>query len=178
MKSLPSFNIRENGRSIVLFLLGCLAGGILFLLLYAQKLDSLYLERDAIYYANNQKHKQILKLQQEIGELERKGRPSFETDKIKNISVEVSSEQRFGAETIKAQVESLLEPFIDKPMQWVSNNPELVESVLQKKPIPIDSNQQQQVQVHVKYISFYGSTLKIWITTEEISKNSTIDSKE
>ncbi|SFI82795.1 hypothetical protein [Thermoflavimicrobium dichotomicum] len=161
-------NIKKHGRSIILFLIGNIVGSASFLFLYSQKLDSLYLERDAIYYANNQKYKQIRKLEQELAKLSQHRIPSPNREEtIKKIIVEVDSTYRFGAEMIKAQVEAMLEPFLDKSMQLISNNPELVESVLQKKPIPIDAEQTQKVQVHVKYLSFYNETLKIWVKAEE-----------
>ncbi|RAL26847.1 hypothetical protein [Thermoflavimicrobium daqui] len=164
---------KKHRYSFTIFLFGMITGASLFLFLYSQKIDSLYLERDAIYFANNQKYKRILKLEQEITKLSQQKSPqtAHQPETIKKIIVEVDSEQRFGTEMIKAQVESLLEPFLDKSMDWVSNNPQLVESVLLKKPIPIDEESSQTVQVYVKYLSFHQQTLKIWVSTEEVSNN-------
>ncbi len=166
MLKITSQQVKKNRRPLVAFLLGLLAGFSIFLFLFSQQLDSLYLERDAIYFANNQKYKQIQKLEQELNkQAQWQSRSATDQEeKIKKISVEVDSEQRFGTEMIKAQVEALLEPFLDKSMQWVSNNPQLVASVLMKKPIPINEEQNQEVEISIKYLTFYQETMKVWVT--------------
>ncbi len=167
--------IKNNGRAWVMFLLGVCTGAASFLILYAEKLDGMYHERDAIYYANNQKYKEIMKLKEELAELTRKGayQKSYE-ETIKKIEVEVDSEQPIGPESdIKSKVEEMMEPFIDKPMDWVIKNPDMVALAL-KQPIAIDK--EQKFQLSVKYLSFYHSTLRIWVQVDEISDEGVSDS--
>lgn len=167
--------IKNNGRALVMFLLGVCTGAAFFLILYAEKLDGLYRERDAIYYANNQKYKEIMKLKEEMADLTRKGayRKNYE-ETIKKIEVEIDSEQPIGPESdIKSKVEEMMKPFIDKPMDWVIKNPDMVALVL-RQPIAIDK--EQKFQLSVKYLSFYHSTLRIWVHVEEISDEGVSDS--
>ncbi|MBA4495271.1 hypothetical protein ACFO25_00135 [Paenactinomyces guangxiensis] len=169
--------LKKNSRALVMFLLGIFVGGGFMLFLYAKKIDSLYRERDAIYYANNQKHKEIMKLHEELANMTEKGTyRQKENEKIKKIQVEVDSERAVGAEAIKAKVEEMMEPFLEKSMEWMSSNPDLVALVLEKQPIPIDEEEKVKFQIHVKYLSFYRSNLKIWVKAEEISDEGVSDS--
>ncbi|MBA4541598.1 MULTISPECIES: hypothetical protein [Thermoactinomyces] len=162
--------IVKNKRSWVMFFIGIIFGGSIFLFLYGQKIDSLLSERNAIYYANNQKYKEILKLQEEIENLTRKGEKREEKeDRIEKIIVEVNSDQPYITDAVKTQVEEKLSPFLNKSMQWISNNPDIIELILDKQPIVIDGAQKSKVEIHLKYISFYRSTLKIWITASDLS---------
>jgi ribosome-associated translation inhibitor RaiA len=162
--------LAKNRRSLVMFLIGLMIGSSLFLFFYGQKIDSLLSERNAIYYANNQKYKEILKLQEEIAQLTRKGERHRESeDLIQKIIVEVNSNQPYITDAVKTQVEEKLSPFLNKSMQWISNNPDIIELVLEKQQIVINDGQNTKVEIHLKYISFYKSTLKIWVETMDSS---------
>jgi ribosome-associated translation inhibitor RaiA len=164
--------LKKNRRALVMFLLGFLIGNGLFLLLYGEKIDGMLSERNAMYYANNQKYKEILKLQEEIVRLAQKGERYRENqDRIQKIVVEVDSEQSVITDLVKEQIEKKLTPFLGKSMQWISNNPDLIEVILEKEQIVIDESQKLKVEVHLKYVSFYDETLKIWIQTKDISSD-------
>lgn len=170
--------VRKNGRAFVMFFLGICIGGAMILFLYGEKIDGFILERNAIYYANNQKYKEILKLQEELGSLTEKGRNQTQQKEIiKKIKVEVDFEDRLGTEAIVEQVEKMLDPFLDKSMKWVSDNPDLVEIVINNQTIPIHE-QGEKVKLHVKYLSLYDSTLKIWVKAEKNSNEGVSDSAE
>jgi hypothetical protein len=164
-----STGLKRNARALVMFCLGLLIGGGAFLFASAYKIDGYLRERSAVYYANNQKMKEILKLQEELGRLSHPRELPTENEKIKKIRVEVLSERPILAEAIQSQVEEKLRPFLGKSSSWVSNNPDLVETVLEKQEIHIDETQHIRVRIHVKYLSFYRSSLKIWVKAEEIS---------
>jgi hypothetical protein len=168
--------LKKNRRAWVMLLLGFLFGNGLFLLLYGQKIDGLLSERNALYYANNQKYKEILKLQEEALQLARKGERHQENkDRIQKIIVEVDSEQSVIIDLVKEQLEKKLTPFLGKSMQWISNNPDLIELILEKEQIVIDEAQKLKVEVHLKYVSFYDETLKIWVQTKDVSSDDVSD---
>lgn len=165
-------SLKKNRRALVMFLLGILLGNGLFLLLYGEKIDGMLSERNALYYANNQKYKEMLKLQEEMVQLARKGERSRESqDLIRKIVVEVDSKQSVITDLVKEQIEKKLTPFLGKSMQWISNNPDLIELILEKEQVAIDEAQKLKVEVHLKYVSFYDGTLKIWIQTKDISSD-------
>ncbi|TCS96758.1 hypothetical protein [Hazenella coriacea] len=166
--------LKQNGRSLVMFLIGLCVGGALFLFLFAQKLDSLYLEREAIYYANNQKYKEIQKLQEELTKYTQRGAQSKE-DHIQKIDIIVSSDSNFGTETLRAKTEKMLEPFLEKTGEWVSSNPDLIDLVLKQQRIAVDEEKKIVYEVRVKYLSFYRSTLKVWIFAKDISNDGVSD---
>lgn len=161
--------VRRNGRAFVMFLIGFLLGGGTFLVIYAQKVDAYLSERNVIYYANNQKYKEILKLQGEIARLTRSREDlGKEADRIKKIDVEVRSDQPAVIDAVKSLLEEKLSPFLDKSMQWISNNPDLVELILEKNRLEIDKERRFKVEVHLRYLSFHNSTMKIWVDVKEI----------
>lgn len=164
--------LKKNRRSFVMFLLGVVTGSSFFLILYGQKLDGLLSERNTIYYANNQKYKEILKLEKEIEQLTKKGsRSQNEEERIKKIVVEVDAEQPFISDTVKAQIEKKLSPFLDKSMHWISNNPDIIELILEKEQVTIEDTQHTKVEVHLKYVSLYNETLKIWLEAKSLSND-------
>lgn len=161
---------KKNRRCFVMFLLGIIAGSSFFLILYGQKLDGLLSERNAIYYANNQKYKEILKLQKELAQLSKKGnRTQKDEERIKKIMVEVDAEQSYVTDAVKAQIEKKLAPFLDKSMQWISNNPDILELILEKEQVTIEDMQKTKVEVHLKYVSLYDETLKIWLEVQDLA---------
>jgi mannitol-specific phosphotransferase system IIBC component len=164
--------LKKNRRSFVMFLLGVVTGSSVFLILYGQKLDGLLSERNTIYYANNQKYKEILKLEKEIEQLTKKGnRRQDEEERIKKIVVEVDAEQPFISDAVKTRIEKKLSPFLDKSMQWISNNPDIIELILEKEQVTIDDTQRTKVEVHLKYVSLYDETLKIWLEAKSLTND-------
>ncbi|MBA4601589.1 hypothetical protein [Thermoactinomyces mirandus] len=160
----------KNRRCFVMFLLGIIAGSSFFLFVYGQKIDGLLSERNAIYYANNQKYKEIMKLQKELEQLSKKGSSAQKEEKrIKKIMVEVDAEQSYITDAVKAQIEKKLAPFLDKSMDWIGNNPEILELILEKEQVIIEDSQKTRVEVHLKYVSLYDETLKIWLKVEDLS---------
>ncbi|WP_143085279.1 hypothetical protein [Planifilum fulgidum] len=163
--------IRSRGliRMAVSFFFGLIAGMVAMLLWTGQKLDGLYLERSALYYANNQKNKEILRLQQE---LDKDARRQESSEQIHKIQVEVISSLRYGQEEIKSQVETLVDPFIGKSVTWISNNPDLLETILRNRTIFLsdDNNRKTEIRLRLKYIAFIGSTLKIWVEALETAE--------
>jgi hypothetical protein len=139
---------------------------VVMLLWTGQKMDSLYLERSALYYANNQKNKEILRLQEE---LDKDARRQESSEEIQKIQVDVISSLRYGQEEIKTQVESLVEPFIGKSVTWISNNPDLLDTILRNRTVFLsdDNNRKTEIRLQLKYIAFIDSTLKIWVEAEE-----------
>lgn len=167
--------LKKNRRCFVMFLIGMGVGAGLFLIVYGQKIDSLLSERNAIYYANNQKYKEILDLRQELEQWNKKRHPAAQQDTIKKIVIEVDHDQPYIVDAVKMQVEEKMAPFLNKSMQWLGNNPDLVELLLEKHQILVDPQQQLKIQIHLKYISFYDSTLKIWVQAEELSSDGVTD---
>lgn len=169
--------LKRNGRSLVMFIIGLCVGSSLFLLLFAQKLDSLYLEREAIYYANNQKYKEIQKLEEELAKYTKYGNdPQSKDDQIQKIDIIVSSDNHFGTEILRAKTEELLKPFLEKTGEWVSSNPDLIDLVLKQQRIAVDEEKKIIYEVRVKYLSFYRSTLKVWVLAKDISNDGVSDS--
>ncbi len=167
---------KKNRRCFVMFMLGIIAGSSFFLILYGQKLDGLLSERNAIYYANNQKYKEILKLQKELDQLSKKGsRTQEENERIKKIMVEVDAEQSFITDAVKARIEKKLSPFLNKSMQWVSNNPDILELILEKEQVAIEDSQKTKVEIHLKYVSLYDKTLKIWLEVQDLTDSKISD---
>jgi hypothetical protein len=153
-------------RIAVTFFFGLITGMVAMLVLIGQKMDSLYLERSALYYANNQKNKEILRLQEE---LDKDARRQENSEQIQKIQVEVVSSLRYGQEEIKAQVENLVEPFIGKSVTWISNNPDLLDTILRNRTVFLsdDNNRKTEIHLQLKYIAFVESTLKIWVEARE-----------
>lgn len=156
-------------RVAVSFFFGLIAGMVAMLLWTGQKLDSLYLERSALYYANNQKNKEILRLQEE---LDRDARRQESSEQIHKVQVEVISPLRYGQEEIKEQVETLVDPFIGKSVTWISNNPDLLDTILRNRTIFLsdDNNRKTEIHLRLKYIAFIESTLKIWVEALEAAE--------
>ncbi|MGA8944112.1 MAG: hypothetical protein WB502_15570, partial [Thermoactinomyces sp.] len=124
------------------------------------------------YYANNQKYKEILKLQKELNQLSKKGGRTQEQEKrVKKIIVEVEAEQSYITDAVKAQIEKKLAPFQDKSMQWISNNPDILELILEKEQVTIEDSQKTKVEVHLKYVSLYDETLKIWLEVQDLTSS-------
>jgi hypothetical protein len=163
------FRSRMMIRVAVSFFFGLITGMVAMLLWTGQKLDGLYLERSALYYANNQKNKEILRLQEE---LDKDARRQENSEQIHKIQVEVISPLRYGQEEIKAQVETLVDPFIGKSVTWVSNNPDLLDTILRNRTIFLsdDNNRKTEIRLRLKYIAFIESTLKIWVEALEAAE--------
>ncbi|MGI6125461.1 MAG: hypothetical protein ACOYEF_00690 [Planifilum sp.] len=166
MGSARLFRSRTLIRVAVAFFFGLITGMVVMLLWTGQKMDSLYLERSALYYANNQKNKEILRLQEE---LDKDARRQESSEEIQKIQVDVISSLRYGQEEIKTQVESLVEPFIGKSVTWISNNPDLLDTILRNRTVFLsdDNNRKTEIRLQLKYIAFIDSTLKIWVEAEE-----------
>jgi hypothetical protein len=159
------FHSRALLRVAVTFLFGLMTGTVAMLLLIGQKVDSLYLERSALYYANNQKNKEIIRLQEE---LDKDARRRENAERIQKIQVEVVSSLRFGQEEIKEQVEKLVDPFIGKSVTWISNNPDLMDTILQDRTVFLsDNNRKTEIRLRLKYVAFVDSTLKIWVEARD-----------
>jgi hypothetical protein len=160
------FHSRMLIRIAVTFFFGLITGMVIMLLWTGQKMDSLYLERSALYYANNQKNKEILRLQEE---LDKDARRQESSEAIQKTQVEVISSLRYGQEEIKAQVENLVEPFIGKSITWISNNPDLLDAILRNRTVLLsdDNNRKTEIHLRLKYIAFVESTLKIWVEAYE-----------
>jgi hypothetical protein len=159
---------RPHPRIWVVFILGTLIGATGMLVYLGEKLDSFYLERDAMYYANNQKQKEILRLKTELDRLTHEESKRRETaGKIRKIQVEVLTPQRFGQETIKAEVEKLLQPFVGKSIEWLGRNPDLLDTVLQDRTIRLSDPKASAVQLRVKYVTLVDSDLKVWIDARD-----------
>ncbi|GGE17300.1 hypothetical protein GCM10011571_18720 [Marinithermofilum abyssi] len=159
-------------RLLVSFILGILCGAVWMTLLYGQTLDGLYLERDAIYYANNQKLKEIQLLQQELNKYAEQDAHRRETSsKIQKIAVEVESSEKFGQELIKEKVEEIVEPFRGKSVEWVSNNPDVLDTLFKERTIRLsEQNRPVELKIELKYLAFIDNTLKIWVKAREISE--------
>ena len=86
--------------------------------------------------------------------------------------MEVISSLRYGQEEIKSQVETLVDPFIGKSVTWISNNPDLLETILRNRTIFLsdDNNRKTEIHLRLKYIAFIGSTLKIWVEALEAAE--------
>lgn len=160
---------KKNRRCFVMFIIGVAVGAGLFLFLYGKKIDGLLSERNAIYYANNQKYKEIIKLKEELNQYTHKKPVDEQQETIKKIIVEVEHDQPYVVDAVKIKVEEKLSSFINKSIHWLGNNPDLVEILLEKNQIVIDPQQQLKIQIHLKYISFYDSILRIWVKAEELS---------
>lgn len=165
--------LKKNRRCFVMFLIGICVGAGSFLLLYGQKIDSLLSERNAIYYANNQKYKEIMELREELNQWTQKKKPNSQQETIKKIMVEVEHDQPYIVDAVKVKVEEKMSSFLNKSIHWLGNNPDLIELLLEKHQIVIDPQQQLKIQLHLKYISFYDSILKIWVQAEELSSDNT-----
>ena len=57
--------------------------------------------------------------------------------------MEVISSLRYGQEEIKSQVETLVDPFIGKSVTWISNNPDLLETILRNRTIFLSDDNKQ-----------------------------------
>lgn len=158
----------------VSFLLGVLFGSIGINFLYGHKLDSLYLERNALYYQTNQKQKEINNLAAELNKMAKKNSDQ-NSDRILKVQVEVENDLRFAQEEVKSEVEKIVEPFIGKSSQWVSNNPDLLDTLLKERTIEIKNSNSNTGAVHIqlqlKYVAFLDSTLKIWVMAQERAPN-------
>ncbi len=155
-----------------MFLVGFMLGGGCFLLLYAHRVDSYLSERNVMYYSNNQKQKEILKLQEQIAKLGQRGNED-DDERIRNIDVEVRSDQPAISDAAKAELEQRLSPFLDKSMEWISNNPELVEMTLEKSRIELGHERPVKLAVHLRWLSFHRGTMKLWVDVEEVSDKET-----
>lgn len=135
---------------------------------HGQKLDSLYLERDALYYANNQKNKEILLLREDIDkQAKQHARQHENSDRIEKVAVEVESEEAFGQEAIKEKVEEILQPFVGKSIHWVSNNPDVLDNMLKERSI--QGKNKTKLEIRLKYLAFLDTQLKIWVQAREVS---------
>jgi hypothetical protein len=160
--------LKNNKRAFVLFLLGICLGSGLFLSLFVHRIDYLYSELNAVYDANHQKYKEIMKLKEEIAQHSERGIYQQKQDeRIKQIIVEVESDRPIVVEKVKDYVKKTTEPLLDKSMQWLSKNPDLIEMILQKKRVPIDEKQNMQVEIRLQYLSFYQSVLRIWVIPQD-----------
>lgn len=56
-------------------------------------------------------------------------------------------------------------------MQWISNNPDIIELILEKEQVTIDDTQRTKVEVHLKYVSLYNETLKIWLEAKSLNND-------
>src|SRR5690606_33654011 len=166
MGSARLFRSRTLIRVAVAFFFGLITGMVVMILWTGQKMDRLYVERYALDYANNQKNKETLRLQEE---LDKDARRQESSEEIQKIQVEVISSLRYGQEEIKTQVESLVEPFIGKSVTWISNNPDLLDTILRNRTVFLsdDNNRKTEIRLQLKYIAFIDSTLKIWVEAEE-----------
>ncbi|OYD08421.1 hypothetical protein [Paludifilum halophilum] len=158
-------------RLMVSFLFGTIAGAALMTLLYGQKLDSLYLERDTLYYSNNQKNKELQQIRGELDKhAEQDARQRANSEQIQKVQVEVETDEPFHEEEIKEKVRSILEPFIGKSIHWVSNDPSVLDTMLKERTIQLpDKNKKAMIQLQLKYIAFIDSQLKIWVNAREVS---------
>jgi biopolymer transport protein ExbB/TolQ len=155
-------------RLWIVFSLGILAGAVMMTFFYGQKLDSLYLERDALYYANNQKNKEIRRLREEFDkQAEQHARRSQHSDRIEKVTVEVESEEAFGQEAIKEKVEEILQPFIGKSIHWVSSNPDVLDTMLKERSV--QGKNKTELEIRLKYLAFLDTQLKVWVQAREIS---------
>ncbi|MDR6226646.1 hypothetical protein [Desmospora profundinema] len=155
-------------RLWIVFGLGILAGSVIMTFFYGQKLDSLYLERDALYYANNQKNKEIRLLREDMDkQAERHARRNQNSDQIEKVAVEVESDEAFGQEAIKEKVEEILQPFVGKSIHWVSNNPDVLDTMLKERSI--QGKNKTQLEIRLKYLAFLDTQLKVWVQAREIS---------
>lgn len=166
----------QTARLVVSFLLGTLLGSIGINFLYGHKLDSLYLERNALYYQTNQKQKEINNLTNELNQIAKKDAHRREnSDRILKVQVEVENDLRFAQEEVKEEIEKIVDPFIGKSMQWISNNPDLLDTLLKERTIEVKNNSSNpgtvQIQLQLKYIAFLDSTLKIWVLAQERSQS-------
>ncbi|MBD1373898.1 hypothetical protein IC620_16255 [Hazenella sp. IB182357] len=167
-------SMKSNLRAIILFFIGLLIGAGIVVLFYIQRLDSLLAEREELYHANNQKYEEILGLQQELAKYSQGGEYRVKEEKIRKIVVEVNSDQKMET-AIKQKIEDMLTPFYDKNVTWISNNPDLIELVLQNQQITIDNDPSTKFRIHLKYLSFFRSTLKIWVNAKSISDDGVSD---
>ncbi|PTM58062.1 hypothetical protein [Desmospora activa] len=163
----PSRRVRHL-RLWIIFSLGILVGAVIMTLFYGKKLDSLYLERDALYYANNQKNKEILLLREDIDkQAKRHARQNEDSDRIEKVAVEVESEEAFGQEAIKEKVEEILQPFVGKSIHWVSNNPDVLDTMLKERSI--QGKNKTKLEIQLKYLAFLDTQLKVWVQAREVS---------
>ncbi|QKG83936.1 hypothetical protein GXN76_05225 [Kroppenstedtia pulmonis] len=155
----------------ITFLFGIMAGAAIMILLYGQKLDSLYLERAALYYGINQKQKEIMSIRGELDKhAEQDARRREISERIQKVQVEVDSSERFGEEVIKEKVTTILQPFIGKSIHWVSNDPAVLDTMLKERTIRLPDQNKTTLQLGLKYIAFVDSQLKVWVTAREISE--------
>ncbi|PTX63259.1 hypothetical protein C8P63_104104 [Melghirimyces profundicolus] len=159
-------------RVLVTFLFGVVAGLTVMNLLYGEKLDALYLERNHLYYRNNEKYKKIQALEKDLNK---------HTDNLtigQDISVEVKlpeNESRFYQDKIQQEVQSIMHPFVGKSVHWVSDNPEVLDSLLEKRIIQIQdekkpTNPPKIFHLKLQYLTFVGSKLKVWVVAHEKPK--------
>ncbi|MCS1351624.1 hypothetical protein [Mechercharimyces sp. CAU 1602] len=165
--------MRVRSRLLVAFIFGSLIGAIGTLFIFGQKLDNLYLERAQLYYSNNQKQKEIVRLTDEIEKYAQKDLDRQEqADLIEKFQIELISEQRFKQEDIKEEVATILDPFIGKSMKWISTNPEMLDNMLTDRTIYVSGtgNSTIKVNLSLKYLVFEHSTLRIWVEAKKIEE--------
>src|SRR5699024_2706757 len=157
---------------VVAFLFGLIGGFTAMNLLYGQKLDSLYLERNNLYYRNNEKYKKIQMLEKDLNK-------HHDTQYIgQDVSVEVelpTNESQFYQDKIRKEIQEILQPFVGKSVHWVSDNPEVLDTMMAKRIIQIDQDQKgtatsKSFQIRLKYLTFVGTKLKIWVVAQEKQK--------
>lgn len=154
-------------RLWIVFCLGILAGSVIMTFFYGQKLDSLYLERDALYYANNQKNKEIRLLREDMNKQAEQHARRENSDRIEKVVVEVESDEAFGQEAIKEKVEEILQPFVGKSIHWVSNNPDVLDTMLKERSV--HGKNKTELEIQLKYLAFLDNQLKVWVQAREIS---------
>ncbi|SFS71014.1 hypothetical protein [Marininema halotolerans] len=155
-------------RLIVAFLLGILIGFVTMTFTYGSKLEGLYAERETLYYEYNQRVKKIKLLQQDLDKRAAQNARQREGSQIiKQIQVEVDSPVKFNQSLVKAEVETILKPFLNKSVRWVSSDPALLDTMLKKRIVKLpDKN---TVEIRLKYLAFFDSELKVWVSAREIS---------
>ncbi|SMO33253.1 hypothetical protein [Melghirimyces algeriensis] len=156
-------------RIAVSLALGMMAGLAIMNLLYGEKLDALYLERNNLYYRNNEKFKKIQMLEKDLDK--RNDNQYIGQD----ISVEVQlpeNESRFYQDQLRQEVQELMQPFVGKSVHWISDHPEVLDSMLGKRIIQLEGDQTgthtpKVFHLKLKYLTFVGSKLKIWVIAQE-----------
>ncbi|SDW97208.1 hypothetical protein SAMN05444487_10877 [Marininema mesophilum] len=155
-------------RLIVAFVLGIIIGCITMTISYGAKLEGLYAERETLYYEYNQRVKKIQLLQQDLDKrAQQNARQQEGSQIIKQIQVEIDSPVKFNQSIVKTEVETILKPFLNKSVRWVSSDPALLDTMLKKRLVKLpDKN---TVEIRLKYLAFFDSELKVWVSAREIS---------
>ncbi|MFC4075782.1 hypothetical protein [Salinithrix halophila] len=157
-------------RLLVAFFFGILAGSIIMTFLFGEKLESLYLERETLYYEHNRKIKKIQLLQQDLDKhAEQDARRQQSAEYIEQIQVEIDSSEKFNQDKIKTEVESILKPFLNKSVHWVSNDPAVLDTMLKNRVVKLPGKNTSPLQLQLKYLAFINSELKVWVIARESS---------